>query len=371
MVEDFARAGYRTGAFVGTGVLRAQTGTAWAFERYDDLVDPPVSDTRAWALVHDVQALLAATVPGMSFNGLPHWFQDFQRPARDVLERARAWIAEPDPRPWFCMINMYDVHWPYVPAHESRERWVRPYEGPADGYLKRSDDYDEEHVLGGRDKRHVRDLYDAEMWSLDQDVEAFLGALDLDRTAVVITSDHGEAFGEGGRWEHNDILECQVLVPLIVRPAGGIAGRSSELPASGVDVAPTLLALAGLEPLEREGQPYRFDGIDLLAPDAERPLLVEDRDHLDPLDVRIALYDGRWKLQRLGIGTELTWELYDLEQDPEGLEDVAAAHPEVVQGLAQRLDAVRAAWGADDERDLREGGDGNTDALQGLGYTDD
>jgi len=368
VAEDFARAGYRTGAFVGTGVLRAQTGAAWAFEHFDDLVDPPVSDTHAWALVHDLQAVLAATVPGMSFNGLPHWFQDFQRPARRVLENARAWIEEPDPRPWFCLINMYDVHWPYVPAPEARERWVRPYDGPADGYLKRSDRYRKEYKLRGPDRLHVRDLYDGEMWSLDREVEAFLAAIDLDRTAVVITSDHGEAFGEGGRWEHDDILECQVRVPLIVRPAGGIAGHRSDVPASGVDVAPTLLALAGLEPLAGEGPGPRFDGIDLLAADAHRSLLVEDRDHLDPLDVRLALYEGKWKLLRLGLGTGLTWELFDLEADPEGLSDVAADHPDVVEELKGRMEALRAAWGADDERDLLQGGDVNAEALEALGY---
>jgi arylsulfatase A-like enzyme len=207
------------------------------------------------------------------------------------------------------------------------------------------------------------------MWKLDRDVEDFLRALDLDRTALVLTSDHGEAFGEGGRWEHNDILECQVRVPLLVRPAGGVEGRRSELPVSGVDVAPTLLALAGLEPLSREGQGPRFDGLDLLQAEAERPLLVEDRDHLDPLDVRIALYSGHWKLLRLGVGEEMTWELFDLEQDPEGLVDVAEDHPDVLEELQGLLEDLRAGWGADDARDLLEGGDGNLDALQGLGYT--
>src|SRR5262249_22635538 len=54
---------YRTGGFVGTGVLRAQTGAAFAFERFDDEVDPPVCDTDGWSLVHDLQAIAARLVP--------------------------------------------------------------------------------------------------------------------------------------------------------------------------------------------------------------------------------------------------------------------------------------------------------------------
>ena len=77
--------GYRTGAFVGTGVLQAKSGIVDGFEVYDDQVDPPVCDTGAWSLVHDVQSILARIWP-QTFNrhGDPHGIQDFQRPADEV-----------------------------------------------------------------------------------------------------------------------------------------------------------------------------------------------------------------------------------------------------------------------------------------------
>ena len=56
------REGYRTGGFVGTAVLSARTGIDIGFDAYDDLVDPPVADTYAWSLVHDVQARLGGEV---------------------------------------------------------------------------------------------------------------------------------------------------------------------------------------------------------------------------------------------------------------------------------------------------------------------
>jgi arylsulfatase A-like enzyme len=366
VVEALRQAGYRTGGFVGTGVLRAQTGIGFGFEVWDDQVDPPVCDTRAWALIHDLQSMAAKLGPPFSRNGQPHWIQDFTRPASEVLERAAAWIAADDGRPWFCMINLYDVHWPYLPGDEARGRWVGDYGGSVDGHLFRSDSYVEGTELEERDEQHLRELYDAEMWQLDRDVDAFLSQLDIGKdTALVMTSDHGEAFGEGGRYEHSDILEAQVRVPALVRAPG----RSSEIrgdPVSGVDVAPTLLALAGLPALEHHS------GINLLAapPETEQRLvLVEDRDHMRTTDVRIALYRGPWKLLRRGIGKAGRVFLYDLTSDPDGLIDVAADHPDLALELERELDGFRARWQADDLRDARTGGDGNLDALRGLGYT--
>jgi len=382
VAQDFLEAGYRTGAFVGTGVLRAQTGIDWAFEVFDDQVDPPVCDTYAWALVHDVQALGAKLVPALEFNGLPHWIQDFQRPASEVLASAAEWIGNGDPRPWFCMVNLYDVHWPYLPARESRERWVEAYDGPIDGYLTRSNSFEKGYLLDDADHRHLTHLYDGEMYELDAVVDAFLARIDLadGNTALVLTSDHGEAFGEEGRYEHDDILEAQLRVPLLVRPAGGTEGRQIDTPVSGIDVTPTLLDLAGLPTgapgapgaTGSEGPPGRFTGQSLLAiePGQDRVLLVEDRDHLDPTDVRIALYQGHWKLVRRGVGDEMRWYLVDLRPPLQELTDRKEQHPEVFGELQARFDQLRARWGADDVADQETGGDGNLDALQGLGYAD-
>src|SRR6185436_3905918 len=126
--------GYRTGGFVGTDVLAGRTGIRAGFEVYDDQVDPAACDTFAWRFVHALQSLAARFAPGLRFNGRPHWIQDFQRPGGEVLARASAWIRRDDPRPWFCFVNLYDVHWPYLPEGDGT-RFVRSYEGPVDGYL--------------------------------------------------------------------------------------------------------------------------------------------------------------------------------------------------------------------------------------------
>ena len=369
-----ASQGYRTGAFVGTDVLRADTGIADGFEVYDDQVDPLVTYTSAWALVHDVQAVLALEFPAFHENGLPHWFQTYQRPASEVLEHALAWTREDDPRPWFCFVNMYDAHWPYLPTDAGRERFVGPYDGELDGYLFRGDAFHAREFdgpaagqLNAEDDRHLVELYTGELWDLDRDVDAFLSALDLQHTAVVVTADHGEAFGEGDEYEHNGLLEPQVRVPLVVRqpPDAGPRrlGRSS-FPTSGVDVAPTLLALAGVE------APEHMVGRDLTALELPetRDVLVEDLDQVKPERRQLALYRGTWKLVRTGSGEDAVHELFDLTQDANGLVDRATEHPELVAELSAELDRLRATWSA--EEAVLDGPLENQDTLGALGYVE-
>jgi len=363
--------GYRTGAFVGTDVLAGRTGIRTGFEVYDDQVDPSVCETYAWRFVHAVQSLAATLVPGLQFNGRPHWIQDFQRPAGEVLGRAEAWIGNGDPRPWFCFVNLYDVHWPYLPEGEGRDL-VRPYGGPVDGFLFRSDRWRDGYRMDADDQRHVNDLYEGEISDLDARVRAFLDGLGLERggTAVLMTADHGEGLGEGGpggeTWNHDDVREPQTRVPLILRlPEPEPWGTRARTPASGIDVAPTLLALAGL------AIPEGMEGHDLLAFQPEggvRERWVDDRDHLRPEDFHCVLYRGPYKLVRFGYGAEVRYELYDLEQDPSGFTDVQEQHPEVLADLVARMEARS---GAETTRAVGDSASESAAALQALGYAGD
>lgn len=370
------RAGYRTGAFLGTDVLRHGTGMESGFEVYDDTTDPPVTYTRGWAMLHDVQSVLASKIPALRFNGLPHWIQDFQRPAPPVLDRALAWIENGDTRPWFCFVNLYDVHWPYLPADPFEEEWVADYDGPIDGYLFRSDRFPSNYELDGKDKAHLTELYEAELAQLDVAVDDFLGRVNLDdpNLAVVITSDHGEAFGENERYEHADVLECQVHVPLLVRRPGAppTARGRNDLPVSGIDLAPTLLGLAGFRRRVGDGDPDLpgFRGVNLLSDlsDPGRAILVEDRDHMSADDYAVALYEGPWKLVRRGLQEDEEYELYDLRIDREDSFDQSKYEVAALDRLRARMLEIRAVWGANDAEAARSGGKDNSAALKALGY---
>jgi arylsulfatase A-like enzyme len=182
-----------------------------------------------------------------------------------------------------------------------------------------------------------------------------------------MTSDHGEGLGEGdaelgGLWNHDDVREPQVRVPLVLRPPGARpAGRRVPEPASGVDVAPTLRALAGLEP------GASAEGRDLLRepPPGERERWVDDRDHLSPAEHRCALYRGAFKLVRTGVGPQARYELFDLAADPAGVLDVQQRHAELFAELMARMEA---RWPAGAVAPVPEGGWNPGAALEALGY---
>jgi arylsulfatase A-like enzyme len=358
--------GYRTGAFVATDVLAGRTGIRHGFEVYRDRVDPLVCDTRGWSLVHDLQAVLALRFAALRDNGRPHWFQDFQRSAPEVLAEAEEWIGRDDPRPWFCMINLYDVHWPYLPAETERDALVREYDGAMDGYLFRSDDYPKGHKPTEEDVAYIRDLYDAELLQLDRDVERFLRGLDLDQTAVLLTADHGEGLGEAGTWMHQHLFEPQLSVPFMLRLPGGERRGRVQGWVSGIDVMPTLLGLADVAP------PAGIQGLDLSreTPAEDRRILVEDSDNFDPAVVRLALYRGQWKIVRDGYGENQRYRLYDLSTDSVGEIDVSAQHPEIQAAMAAEMQEL---WGDLDKRLAGEAVDlgSQADGLRGLGYVGD
>ena len=160
-----------------------------------------------------------------------------------------------------------------------------------------------------------------------------------DDTLVVVTGDHGEAFGEPHDYAgHGSVLyDENVRVPLVLwnpRLFTG-AGRSRAV-ASHVDLNPTLAELLGLAP------PGGWQGRSLF--DAGRP----DRAYFVAGlgEYQFGLREGEHKyVYSATFGHE---RLYDLELDPDELQDLAARHPELCRRQRQRL----AAWIAYEEEFL-------------------
>jgi choline-sulfatase len=124
----------------------------------------------------------------------------------------------------------------------------------------------------------ARGLYDAEVAYTDAAIGRVLDAIDragiADRTAVIVTADHGEAFGEHGNSRHGFTLyEEEVRIPLLVH-VPGLHGFVIDTPRSAIDVTPTIAELLGIAP------PANWKGVSLLhdlpgrLPDA-RPVIVD------------------------------------------------------------------------------------------------
>ena len=236
-----------------------------------------------------------------------------------VSDAAVTEIAKPEllQQPFFMWIHYVDPHAEYV-----------PHEGFDFG-------------SGSRQR------YDGEVAFVDHHVGRVLDALEkslfYDRTVVIVTSDHGEAFGEHGMIRHGfELWEELVRVPLIVR-VPGVPARHIQTRRSAIDLAPTILDLCGVAPPAPSASDF-LDGAslvpDLFAPSGSepraRPVFIDMAAGPNNAD-RQALIDGDKKLVASG-GRPLS--LYDLDADPgetkDLLDDPAQAEPMIAKFKALR-----------------------------------
>jgi arylsulfatase A-like enzyme len=205
-------------------------------------------------------------------------------------------------------------------------------------------------VTSGGSASGVRDPYDAAVASSDRQLQRLyqrLVELGLDRkTLFIVTSDHGEAFGEHGRAGHGQsVYEEEIHVPLVLHLPDVVKPGRVELPVSAVDVLPTILDLCSIPYDRREIQGRSLAGGTSLRA-APEPVFVstfvypEDLDVKDPNRVQAtAIIQFPWKLIVTGgqRGDEPRLELYDLSADPKERRDVAPTAPDRVEALRARL----------------------------------
>jgi arylsulfatase A-like enzyme len=257
------------------------------------------------------------------------------RKATEVADRAIALLDRVGDRPFFVFLHFYDPHWHYDPPPQTRRIFERPYSGSVTGLWQ---DFSQRDIstLTPADLQHLLDLYDGEIRYADDELGRVLDHLrlrGLDRsTLVVATSDHGEEFLEHGSWEHQKTLYEEVIrVPLALR-GPGIAVRREPAQVSLLDVAPTILAWAGVAAPPQRGR-------SLLSPLAPREAYGETEHTADgtrKLFLRAGA--GAWKailsLPRSGE-TSAREEWYDLAADP-GERRASPPRPDRAEELRRR-----------------------------------
>jgi arylsulfatase A-like enzyme len=272
-------------------------------------------------------------------------------------------------RPFFLFANFMDAHMPYSPPEPFATRFAEgaaPLRRPP-YYELRERVYAELEGVGESRRAELVARYDGALAYLDERLRRLFGDLErlglLDTTLIVITSDHGEAFGEHSTLEHGmSVQEEQIRVPLLVlRPGRNEAERRDDL-ASGVDLVPTVLSELGLElPDGLDGRPLFGDG-----PDAGRIVYAEHYPydwHLGANPRRAvhetaALYRG-WKWIRPDDGTSRVHDLADDPREERALDAPPAGTPD----LERELQRWKHVPSADGRRRSRSG-----EALEALGY---
>jgi arylsulfatase A-like enzyme len=179
---------------------------------------------------------------------------------------------------------------------------------------------------------HLRALYDREIAFTDQQIGRLMAGLrarELDAsTAVVVTADHGESFGEHDRWLHGGgLYRNELRVPLLLRYPGRLpAGRVLDGPASLVDVMPTLLQLADVS------IPKSVQGASLLPvlageePDGQRRAFAVGS------EPALSIATRGWQL--IYHPADERVEVYRLATDPQQTDNLARSS-EVVQDLEE------------------------------------
>ena len=161
--------------------------------------------------------------------------------AKDVNQAVLAWLDTSPPPPLFAYIHYIDVHGPYL---EPRP-FGRP-KGSVDAATA------EKARLHGKPKSVAIDLYDGELQDLDARIGEFLRELEsrgvLQDSIVIITSDHGEEFGDHGNHGHGHTLHEELLhVPwIMVRTQAFPFTSTIETPVAQVDLLPTLASALGI-----------------------------------------------------------------------------------------------------------------------------
>ena len=180
---------------------------------------------------------------------------DHRSPAAETVKQALELLRLGAGRSQFLFLHLIDAHWPYEPPEELMDRFA-PRPSDLAGLLQRV--LDNQRPRTPEEIERVVALYDSEIASADEAVGRLLGAMKdmglYDRSLIIITADHGEAFYDHGHWQHSTTLyEELVRIPLIVKWPGQSPKGRVGFQVSQVDIFTTTLKVAGLPPPPSNG----------------------------------------------------------------------------------------------------------------------
>jgi arylsulfatase A-like enzyme len=338
LAEILADHGYMTAGVIASHVLHSSSGVAQGFAYYDEELISVLYELEHFSLYK----LIGRWVFLDEIAG--RWGVCGYRGAHQINTRVFSWLEKHYQFPFFLFIHYFDPHLPYIPP----ERYYRLFR----------EDENVEITKFERYKRKVVAKYDGELAYLDYHLGKLfkrLKELNLyDNSMIIITSDHGEFFGEHDMWTHGYELYEEVLkVPLIIKYPASYPKQGEYLKrVSLVDIMPTIVNFLKL-PLS-----YDYQGVALFEERSRAMAEIYRSKYTELYDLFIERYikdkrfqkEGKFARQLKALyldnykyikeyprESKSQDELYDLESDPGELHNLIDTMPEKAKEMEMKL----------------------------------
>ena len=372
LAERLTAGGYRTVGITENPFTGKDHGLAQGFGEYHEMWRRP--------LVVRAFAKIAREIS---------WSRKRYEYSEDTVSRFKRWVLnnEGKGRPFFAFINLMAAHLPNYPGNDPGswrpEKEVLETIEPVNQVPERF--YLDKYHLGEDELAVMRNLYDGEISLLDTkigEIEAFLRREGiLDNTLLILTSDHGENFGDHGLIEHQFCLYNSLLhVPLIFRYPPGLVPSRQEERVSTISLFSTIVELVELS----DDSPREVFQETLLTGMSRDRVIVSELGNMvnmlrallsneDPdFDFRPfdrdmkCVIDGDWKYVWSSDGRH---ELYDIEKDFEEQENLIAVEEAVATRLGEGIIAWKDSLSIPEvSGEPGEISEETRDALRALGY---
>jgi arylsulfatase A-like enzyme len=268
--------------------------------------------------------------------------------AEIISDYAIDWLADNYQENFFLFLHYWDPHMPYLPPTNQDEKFRT--ESVKDGrtlkdvmrepvYSFVSQFYKEDIDIG-----EVQYKYDAEINYMDQEINRVVQFLIdqqvLDDTLVLFTADHGESLGEHGIYfDHIGLYDQSIQIPLIIRYPNLAVGKEINSLTEQVDLAPTILDIAGLKDNDTIAE---MEGQSLLSlikgkQDKKTDYIYANE---SSWQCKRTIRSKKWKfikaIEADVFGNPMQ-ELYDLEKDPFENNNLAKERKEVADKLEKQM----------------------------------
>lgn len=363
LAQCLADAEYETAGFHSNPHLRRENNYDIGYQVYNDFDEQSdsLSSLRLFLSTHlDNYSWLH-----QSLRRVYHTFRttsggaDYTK-ASNINEQALTWLDDIT-EPFFLWVHYMDVHYPFYPPDEFVKQAGHEPVSTSRAISLNGLMQENPETLSNADIRDLRSLYEGDVRYTDHHLGRLLDGLRAqghdDGTAVVVTSDHGELFGEHGLFGHPPSVHNEsVAVPLVAAGPGLPSGMTVDEQAALIDLPPTIAEYLDIDSPER----WRGRSLPPVGRTGERPIVLGNERVLG------CRADG-WQLVRDHPDEgSVSWELWDLSADAVVDPD---AYPEVTETLRQPINDYLAGMDETAESLPEVGADEQLqERLEALGY---